>query len=96
MQDMATRELLGTATFNLAGIGRVPGAHFLPADDASVLSAKLFGCGIRVLFHVFEGLPVADESMEPLQEGPSSYEPIAEDVDGEAVESHENAEEGRV
>jgi hypothetical protein len=65
---MATRELLRAATLNLRGIGRIPGAHFLSADDARVLSAKLLRSSIRVLVHVLQSLAVADEGMESLEE----------------------------
>jgi hypothetical protein len=68
VKDMATRELLRAATLNLRGIGRIPGAHFLSADDARVLSAKLLRSSIRVLVHVLQSLSVADEGMESLEE----------------------------
>jgi hypothetical protein len=68
VKDMATRELLRAATLNLRGIGRIPGAHFLSADDARVLSAKLFRSSIRVLVHVLQSLSVADEGMESFEE----------------------------
>jgi hypothetical protein len=63
---MAARKLLCTDTFDLGGVGSIPWTHFLPADDAGVLSAKLLGRRIRVLIHVFEGLPVADQGMQSL------------------------------
>jgi hypothetical protein len=66
VQDVTTRELLRTAALHLGGVGGIPGAHFLSADDAGILSAKLFGGGVGILLHVLEGLPVADKSVEPL------------------------------
>jgi hypothetical protein len=66
VQDMPARELLGAATLDLASIGGIPGAHFLSANDAGILSAKVFGGGVWILIHVFQGLAVADEGVESL------------------------------
>jgi hypothetical protein len=49
-------------------IGGIPRAHFLSADDAGVLSAKLFSGSVGVLLHVLQGLAVADEGMKSLKE----------------------------
>jgi hypothetical protein len=68
VQDVATRELLRTAALHLGGVGGIPGAHLLSADDAGILSTELFGGGVGILLHVLERLPVADKRMEPLEE----------------------------
>lgn len=80
----------------MRGIGGIPGSHFLSADDAGVLSAKLLRGSVGVLLHVLQGLAVANESMESLKERPRRHEPVSHNMNREAVETHQDTEEGRV
>ena len=96
VQDVATRKLLGTAALHLHRVGGIPGAHFLSANDARVLSAELFCGGVGILGHVLQGLAVANEGMEPLEEGPGRHKPIPHNVDRQAIKAQEDAEKRRV
>lgn len=62
MQDVTAWELLRAGPFYLAGDRGVPRTHFFSADDAGILAAQFFGCGVWILVHVSNGLTVSEKS----------------------------------
>lgn len=85
MQDVATGQLLGPVSLELASI-RIPRAHFLAADNARVFSSQLFGGGVGISVHVSESLFVLQKSCQSLEEAPCRHEKVSHDVDRESVE----------
>ena len=96
MQDVAAGELLRTSSFHPVRICGVPRLHFFSANDASILSRQLLGGSIGVPIHVSDGLAITEESTQSPNEGSSCQKEVPHDMDREAVEGEENAEESRV
>ena len=98
MEDVAAGQLLWSSALDLDDVVWVPGVHLLAAYDARVFPGEVLLGGVWIHVEIPDGLAVAEQGRDALDERPYRHEEVPHDVDreGRYLADDDNGEEAGV